>query len=82
MPFFVQKYLNKAQLVPNIDIFFFYQVFQLHEIEGVDFKYDNNDFKTRALKYLNTAVFDQKYPNKAFVVPNLDSFDFYAKFRN
>ena len=43
---------------------FFREVLQLDKVEVADFKYDNSIFKILA----------QKYPNEAFLIPNLGSF--------
>ena len=43
---------------------FLHKILQLHKFEGVDFQYDNSFFK----------ILPQKYPNKAFLVPNLGIF--------
>ena len=42
----------------------------IDNFEGADFKYDNSFFK----------ILPQKYPNKAFLVPNLSIFDFSKNF--
>ena len=41
----VQKYTNKAFLVPNLVFLFFNVIFKLDIFEGADFKCDNNIFK-------------------------------------
>ena len=63
--FFCQKYPNKAFLVPNLNIFVFWQNLQLGKFDAGDFKYSNSFLKT------NLA---QKYLTKAFLVTNLGIF--------
>ena len=48
---------------------FFCEILQLDKFKGADFNYGNSFFKIPA----------QKYPNKAFLVPNLDIFGFFTK---
>ena len=46
-----QKYPNKAFLVPNLGIFVFHEILQIHKFEGADFKCDDSFSKILAQKY-------------------------------
>ena len=48
------------------------KISEIDKFEAVDFKYDNKFLKILALKY----------PNKAFLFPELDIFVFLSKFCN
>ena len=63
--FFCQKYPNKAFLVPNLNIFVFWQNLHLGKFDGADFKYNNSFLKTSLA---------QKYLTKVFLVTNLGIF--------
>ena len=75
-----QKYPIKAFLVKNTQkwhfwsqiqaFLFLHKILELGKLEGTDFKYVNSFFKILA----------QKYPNKAFLVPNLVIFLFLRNF--
>ena len=66
----VQKYPNKAFLLPNLGIFFPWKILQFDKFEGADFKYDNSFLK----------FYPKNYPNKAILVSNLGIFVFSKKF--
>ena len=58
-------------MVSNLDIAVSYrEIQQFDQFEGTDFKYENNFLKVLA----------QIYPNKAFLVTNLDIFTFTRNF--
>ena len=65
---------NRALFVPNLDIFIISQYFQFKKIQVADFKYDNIFFQNSSPKVSKYSSFDQKYSNKAFLVPNLSIF--------
>ena len=66
----VQKYTNKAFVVPNFGIFFFSYNFAIWQIWGCWFQ---------IWQYLS-KILAQNYKNKTFLVPNLDIFIFSRNF--
>ena len=58
-------------MVSDLDITVFYrEIQQFDQFEGTDFKFENSSLKVLA----------QIYPNKAFLVTNLDIFTFTRNF--
>ena len=64
------KIHNSSPFGPRFRHFFSSQNLAIRKIESVDFKYDNSFFKILA----------QKYPNKAFLFPNLGIIVFLQNF--